>query len=718
MKKVTLLIFIICVFALFPSFSAFAKDKNPDAEAKLVGDAAQIDSDVAKVQRNVKDLQNNLDREITERDILILQKRFVAGKEFYFMLEDYRNSAELFWAIVLHPEARKFTKYYEAVYYLAESLFNMGYYYDSQKQYERLVAMGSKSEYFALSLMRLIEISIAQKKFGAAEKYYAKLLAELPPDTDGSLGTYLIGKSYFIRGEEEKAFGVLEGISDTADHFAIAQYYMAALEVKMGKYNEAKTRLRKLTSALKVDEIAHKENIAALTRLSLGRLSYEENDFPQALSQYLSVPSQSPYYPEALYESIWVLSTRNDFLLKATANEDVAFSKLVNDFAFMDHGLSREDDQGAVTDMTGDLDELEPNLAQMGQMLEKIDERLANLQEEAIESYSKLVTAAPGSVDLPEAEMLIGGIYTQVGDFKSAEAWYRQTLTKYTEFARKVGNAHTRFQNDMLAVEAVAAGNTPSDGPMPNTSHLGIPPEIAYWLAADKEVKKVFGVYNDLLTERQNLRFMRKLVRNIKGELRKLESGTGFPILKQTYQRILALRVKASDLDGKISVAKGQLSIIQNDKQRSEIHGKLTENGKTITEIKPILNTLERKIERRKREKIASYRQEFLALSAPIASYASEVERLFSEANYMTALAARNGLEQIEQRLIDITLQTRIGIVDTSWRATEGSSKDVKLIQRRMQDEIRRFRRNIRGQGGTPSNSEEDKGGSSNDDEK
>ena len=740
MKKITLITFIILMSISLASFCAFAKEADPkeEAKAKIKGETAELDAKVAKLQRNVKTLQNNLDQEITERDILMLQKRFVAGKEFYFMLEDYRNSAEIFWGIVLHPAAKNFTKYHEAVYYLAESLFNMGYYYDSQTQYERLVLLGSNGEYFAFSLMRLIEISIAQKNYAAAEKYYARLIAELPPDADGSLGTYLIGKSYYLRGESEKAFEILEGIPTSADHYAVAQYYMAALEVKGGKFDDANTRLRKLSAALRTDKIAHKENITALTRLSLGRLSYESNDFPQALSQYWAVPSESTYYPEALYESIWVLSTRNDFLLKAVANEDVAFSKLVNDFAFMDHGLAKEDDRDAVTGVASVMDELEPNISQMSQMLEKIDERLSNLQQEAIETYNKLVIAAPGSPDLPEAEMLIGGIYTQVEDYKAAEAWYRKTLTKYSNFANNVHNAHSRFRNDRIAVEAVTAGNTPVNEPMPDTMRLGLPPEITYWLAADKEVRRVFTIYSDLLIERQNLQYMRGLVRDIESELRSLESGTGFPILKQTYQRILSLRNEAGSIDAKIALLNSQLSVfdkVEKDddkesgdkeneadkeaaKEKAAIAAKLDEYDKSISDIKITLNALERRIERRKREKIASYRQEFITLSAPITQYASDVERMFANASDLTANAARRGLTQIEQRLVNITVEARIGIVDTGWRATEGSSRDVKLMQRRMQDDIRRFRRNMRGANESGNNTDGSSDNSSDDEAK
>ncbi|MCP4646517.1 MAG: hypothetical protein GY852_02125, partial [bacterium] len=168
---------LLVVVLLAPAASAKAKDQKPDAaklEAQAKGDFVDLESRVSRFDRNVEKLKENFAQEISERDKLMLQKRFVSGKEFYFMLEDYRHSAEIFWAIVQHPEARKFPKYNEAIYYLAESLFHLGYYFDAQKQFERLLNEGSTGTYFTLSLMRLIEISIAQGNYDAAEKHYAR----------------------------------------------------------------------------------------------------------------------------------------------------------------------------------------------------------------------------------------------------------------------------------------------------------------------------------------------------------------------------------------------------------------------------------------------------------------------------------------------------------------------------------------------------------------
>lgn len=703
MRKLAALL-IIATLALTP-VASFAKEKKdkPDLEAKAEAKKAEVKSRVDSFEGKVEKLRNDFAKEISERDKLMLQKRFVAGKEFYFMLEDYRDAAEIFWGIVLHPEARKFSKYNDAIYYLAESLFRMGYYYDSQQQYQRLVKVGPSGSYFTLALMRLIEISIAQKKYSAAQRYYQQLLSEAPAGTDSSLGTYLIGKSYFIRKDSVKAFEILESIPEGASHYAVAQYYMAALQVKNGQYDDATTRLKKLNSVFRNENIAHKESIEALTRLSLGRLSYEADDFPHAFSQYMAVPPQSEYYPEALYESIWVISTRNDFLLKATSDEDANYQKLVNDYAFLDQSMDIEKDKSSLGNVTSGLGEIEPQFSEMSAILDKIDKKLTTLQEEAVQSYQSLLNSAPGSPHLPEAEMLMGGIYTQVQDFDKAEAWYRNAQSKYSKFANQVNNAQTRFNNDRIAIEAVQAGNTPRDQPMPSTMHLGVPPEITFWLAADEEVKRIFEVYEGILKERESILAMRRLVRNIEKELRYLESGKGFPIMKQSKQRADALWAEAAQLEVEISTLKGLIANVEDGEKKSELQTGVPGFSNTVQEQKKTLKIIDRQIERKKREKIAAYKQDYRSLAAPITQYADQIESLYAEASDMTADVARQGLARVEQKLYDLVLQAQTGVVDTTWRATKGSGEEIEDIQRQMEEEIRKFRQQMRGAAPTDS---------------
>ena len=707
MKRTASLILALILVLAIPC-GVLAQKGGKSAEVKAQADAVELELRVERFNRQVKQLQENFAREISERDRLMLQKRFVAGKEFYFMLDDYRNAAEIFWGIVLHPEAQNFPKFHDALYFLAESLFQCGYYYDSQQQFERLVAMGSSGPYFSLSLMRQIEISIAQKNYGAAEKYFAKLIAESPEGTDSSLGLYLVGKSHYIQGNATKAFQVFESIPETANYYPIAQYYMAALQVKQGSYDEALTRLRKLKSVFKLDEeIAHREEVVALTHLSMGRLFYETDDFPQAITQYMSVPPESKYFPEALYESMWVLTTRNDFLLKAISEEDSNYTSLVNDYSFFSQGLDLEQDKERANPFVSEGDSLEPPLSEMNVLFAKIDKSLARLQEEASKSYENLITAAPGSPYLPEAEMLMAGIYSQVSNYDQAEQWYKRAQNKYSDFAIKVRNARTRFRDDQTAVQAVQAGSKANTQYLPDTSRTGVPPQVAYWIAAEPEVKNMFALFEQVQLERQNLRLMRDISVKIEQEIRNLESGAGFPVMRQSRRRADDLRTEADSIASFINVVASEIPMMKHEDEQQVWNGKLTQFRKHVEDGRVSLKQLERSIQKKKQERIASYRQDYRTYTEPIANYATRIEQYYADISDRTATAARQALSNVDKRLHDYILQAKMGVVDTSWKSTERSSDEIKDMQRQMEEEIRQFRRQIRGESGSQTESGE-----------
>lgn len=701
MKIFTSAFLVLIIIAALPLIG-LCKETVPDekqeaieAEAKAKVDLAVLEGRSKKFSADVNRLYETYQQEVNERDRLMLQRRFVKGKQFYFMLGEYREAAEIFWGIVLHPEAQKFHKFDDALYYLAESLFQLGYYYDAKEQYDRLMAKGADGQYYILSLLRLIEISIARKEYNQAETYYARLISDLPPDQDGSLGLYLIGKSHFIRGNFGKGIEVLESIPEDKKYFGMAQYYLAAVAVKQKKYDPAMDRLRKLKGALKNKEYANYETVFALTHLALGRMNYDANDFPQAMTTYFAVPAESPQYPEALYESLWVFTTRNDFLLQAIAEEDETYNTIVHDYSFVSHSLDMEEDKEAVANLVVNVDNLGPELTEMQDMFNKFDDSLMRLQKEAVTSFEKLVKSAPGSPLIPEAELLLGGIYSQVHNYDEAEKWYRNAQNKYTNFVIKVNQAQDNFLDDQTAIMAVYAGNTPKDQPKPNTSGMGIPPDVAYWLAADKEVKEVFALYEMTLQERKNIQYMQQLVGDIESELRKLDSGNAFPFYKEAYRKVYSLRAEAGNIEGLVGKVSAEAQNIKDDETRQEMTAKLPGFTSLIQNGKGKLSEVNSRIEQLKREKMASYRQEVQTLAAPLREYTSHIDTLYAQAGNMTAQTARLELREIERSLHDYITQAELGLVDTGWKATEQSQRDIKRLQRKMEDEIRQFRRSL-----------------------
>lgn len=663
---------------------ASAAAKDSELEAKI----QDIDSRMSVIQAEVEELTEDVTREAFERDKLMLQRRFVAGRDFHFLVRDYVGASEIFQAIVTHPTARQLAIYRDAHYYLAESLFQTGYYNESATRFLEIRSRGSGDSYYAVALARLIQVAIVNDEYRQAETYYSELLSSLPPGGDGSLGRYIYGRALFLRGDARKAAGILEEIPEGTDYYPMAQYLLGVMEVKSRNFDGAIQRLRKLKSGFEPVS-PEQERVRTQTSLALGRLNYEVNDFPQAVTNYTDVSEKSPEFADAVYESLWVLLTRNDFLLLKIRDHRLDYDSLARDFGGFSDVVDVASDGNDMAKVQGGVDEMQDDISDMRQMFEKIDERLVTLQEQAINRYNEIVQNAPNSPLVPEADLLLGNIYSQAENFDAARDVFRQVQSKYGNMYAQIESAGGRLDDPTVLARMVERGTSTED-PTAGEVPPGVPPEVAYWLAADKDVRKAFVAYEQALRERQDLEEMRGLVDDIELELRKLETDPTFPIFKETYRRSLLVQSQANDLQTKIAGVVDDPEIAAEDADRISSYVPLC--AQAVSQM----SSLQQKLETQKQRMLAEYRQNFRQLAAPIEGYAPDVDQVYAEATDKVGREASREMEDIENRLASYIRKAEVGIVDADYRQTQASTETIKDLQKNMDEELREFRRQYR----------------------
>jgi len=683
--------FWLLVWFCLTASVAFAQ--NADVTAQVQNRLTQADAAVAALQKKVGDLETNYAREIDDRDRLLLQRRFVEGREFFYMLHDYRGASEVFWPLVHHPMAPSLPNYQQAIFYLADSLFNIGAYDDAREHYQ-LIVKDNQSEYFGISLMRLIEIAVIQRKYDEADRLYARFLAEFPQEEDGSLGRYIIGKSFYLRGEAAKAIEIFDSIPESGLYYPTAQYFAAVIFVKQRNFQEAINRLQRVKRALNPDS-ANREQIFALTHLALGRIYYEMNDFPQAMARYYTVPPDSPDYTSALYESMWVFITRNDFLVRALDEERNNYEDILFSYSDFRENVADQPDQQSLADIPAQTEALQGELDTIRSTFDEIDKNLARLQEEALTSFNKLIAAAPNHRIIPEAELLVGNIYSQVEDFNNAEAWFNKIRDKYERFFQAVHAAQAAMSpNDRLDVLTVGADWAASGGQLDPARARGLPPEVVYWLTQEPQVQRLFAVYHGILQERENLALMRRMLAEIEAKLADMERGTGgYPFLREARRKMLEMKSDIEKLQVDLTAIHNDAEQIPDQGLRGQVAARIAGHEQVLQDLQSRLTSLDAKIEAKKRERLAYFRQEIAALRQPVMNLAGSLEDLYARAADVTARAAAREMENIERRLRDYVDRADLGIIDVEWRATRGSSREIREIQRDMQEEIRRFQR-------------------------
>ncbi|MBZ0273633.1 hypothetical protein K8I61_16465 [bacterium] len=666
----------VAVFAA-PAFAQSVKEQVAGVEERF-----------NEIHAEAEKLTSDIDREVRDRDMLVLQRRFVAGRDFHFLVKDYRGAAEIFHAIVHHPVAKSIPAYDEALYYLAESLYQLNTRGAAEPYFRQIRAIGPATEYYGIALVRLIQISIHRDDLGAAEGYYRELLQQLPDRYDGSLGMYIYGRELYAR-DAAKATAILEGVPEGADYFPMAQYFLAAMDTRAREYHRAVGRLRRLKSNLE-PENPEAAFVAAQANLALGRIEYERDDFPRALASYVEVTPGDEGFDDAMYESLWVLLTRNDYMLLKIKDERNAFNRMSNNFTDFTAAFDAVEKGVDIGPIVKDVDGMQGTMEQMREMIEKIDEHLANLQKDATTNYNRLVDAAPNSPVLPDAELLMGNIYTQAEDFEEAKETFRRVQGKYSHLANAVYERAGQLGDDAALLGTVGKGLANEDEyrarTIPNQAPAGMPPEISYWLAADAEVRRTFDVYEDALAKRRDIEEMRRIISDVENEMNRMERGSVFPILKETRRRSLELIDQANALKAEIA------ALMANPDIKPDHAQKISSYPATLTQDVSKLQAMQSQLEQRKNQTLASYRELYRKLAQPVPEFTQPVEQAYSAAADVAARTARAELEAIQLRLDNYIKKARAGVVDAEYREAEAASQQIRDVQKEMNEELRRFR--------------------------
>lgn len=708
------IVFVLALlFALSAQPAAASKKDEKDLSKRL----AQTNAVVERLANETADLELNYAWEIDERDRLMLRRRFVEGREFYYELGDYRGAAEIFYSIINHPLAETLPNHTQAIFYLAESLFQSKYYPAARGQYERIVNLGA-SDFYVMSMTRLIEMAVQNSDWAEADRLYSILIANSDKEEDGSLGRYIMGKGYGQREEYAKAIEVFDSIPETGAYYATAQYYGAVLLLKQNNYREAVNRLRRLKKYLKED-VPNRDKLFALTHLALGRIYYEMNDFPQAMANYYAVPPDSADYPDSLYESIWVFITRNDYLLETIEGQRRDYEEMMRNYVDFHDTLEFQRDRESVEPLLADADQLDAELAEMKQLFDEIDKSLIRLQEEAILSFDKFMKNAPNHPLLPEAELLVGNIYSQAEDFEKAEQWFLKLKAKYDDFYATIRTARANLSPESYIEMVTTASYALAEGAPANESGLqGIPADVAFWLAANKDVQQIFGLYDEVTKERESIMAMREIIGDIEAKLQEMDTGTEYPILREANRRRLAAldEIQAVQVDllnyrNEVTEPEEEFDPNQTEEEKAakekkkEIESKysgefrgnvfahLQNDEASLIDLQGRLMALGPQIDAKRDERLSYFREELANLRSPLEDYSQSVDSLMSTSGGTLVQISAEVLTNIESRTEEYAQKADLGVIDVAWRSTRGSAREIRKINQEMDDEIRRMRR-------------------------
>lgn len=296
------LISLVLALALDPAHASVTDDLE-----RAEGQAAELSA-----------LANELDHRIAPGRAYMNQSDAIASFEenlLALMLQDYRPAAEGFFALVSTGALRDAELHRDAEIHLAEALFGMGNLVMAESMY-RATADTPDHPFREDAVLRLLELYAMTDQSDAFNALYDREIVRGRVEASGII-TYTIGKSFYTRGEYERAAGYFGELPVDDPYYSRGQYFLGVIALRDDRPADSVPFFEAAAAAPVVDGDSRK--VQDLSLLAIARLAYERSDFDASGAAYQAISGDSPYLADVLREQVWsnIKEERYDDALRA-----------------------------------------------------------------------------------------------------------------------------------------------------------------------------------------------------------------------------------------------------------------------------------------------------------------------------------------------------------------------------------------------------------------
>ncbi|MDP2317277.1 MAG: tetratricopeptide repeat protein [Pseudomonadota bacterium] len=283
------------ILALLLAPVANAAEKAPPDRMR------DLETEATTLQRQSEEIRRNF----TERSGLIgvgeARERY-EDAVYLFLVKDYEAAATSFYILVQSRALGNMDLARDSEWYLAESLFELGNFRTAEEAYRSISEKGPQHPYFPDAIRRLLEVYGIIGDTERFDRYYNDFIVTgKVPTTE--LISYTLAKSFYRRGEFNRAKGMFEGLPATSPYYSRSRYFLGVLMIREKNYKQAIEEYQRVQTVVPTDP--DQQQILELSQLALARLYYETGEFALASEWYGKLPGTSPYFADQLYESVW-----------------------------------------------------------------------------------------------------------------------------------------------------------------------------------------------------------------------------------------------------------------------------------------------------------------------------------------------------------------------------------------------------------------------------
>jgi len=235
--------------------------------------------------------------------------RRLSRAEVLLGLGDSSSAAVLLYELVETPDNIRMPGYSDAMFILADILFNEKNYYCAREYYKTLLE-GGRDKYYRTSLKRLIEIASLTGNYDNLDSYY-KLANNLDSSMLSSEVNYYLGKGLFQKGDISRAIDTFKLVKNGSDFYLRARYFIVAINVREGKFDNAISEIDRMLKSAPVS--SSDPLIMDLAYMAKARILYEEGKYIEAVDAYQHIDSNSAVFEEAVYEMSWIYIRQKEY---------------------------------------------------------------------------------------------------------------------------------------------------------------------------------------------------------------------------------------------------------------------------------------------------------------------------------------------------------------------------------------------------------------------
>lgn len=299
--------FLFCrplvVAAVSLSVTASASHAHADQIDTLTEKLAVLQNETASIKQTIRRPQ-----EMSNPPLKEAERRLIDG-QVAFSVGNYDDAS-----IILYDYVERYPtspSYDQALYYLAESLFQKKDYVAARRYFAKLaLEVGRRSKFYQQGLERLIELSLKVQDSSDVEQWL-NALDSIPEHERLASIPYIRGKYAYFKEQYNDALNHFAKVQAGAEYYIQSRYFMGTSYVALNELGRASQEYERLIrqDAKTIDE----KRVIELSHMALGRLYYERDQPSKAIDQYLEIRRRSDLFDEALYEVAWVYVKNRQF---------------------------------------------------------------------------------------------------------------------------------------------------------------------------------------------------------------------------------------------------------------------------------------------------------------------------------------------------------------------------------------------------------------------